>query len=89
MNGFNLRPPTSSPIVDDSKMLTKDWQEFFRQLFLFFQNDFNQYLIKVPQVNNDALSRLPTSNNGTLTYNTDTNMLQVLINGSWHDITTS
>ena len=87
--GFNLRPPVTSPVVDESNILTKEWQDFYRQLFLFFQNDFNQNFIKVPSVNNDELSRVPTYNNGTLTYNTDTNELEVLKNGAWKKITTS
>lgn len=86
---FNFRPPISSPITDSKNMLTSDWQAFYRQLFLFFQDQFGPLSVRLPDVNNDELSKLPTSTPGYITYNSETDEFLVLKKTGWKTITTS
>lgn len=86
---FNLRPPVNAPVTDKNGMLSADWQAFYRQLFLFFQNSFTPNIVLLPSVNNTELSGLSTSQPGSLTYNAETDEFQALKSSGWKTITTS
>lgn len=70
---FNLRPPINAPMVDSKGILTEQWEFFFRQLFLFYQNDFTPNFIKVPSLTSTEIASVGTSQNGILMYNSTTN----------------
>lgn len=68
---FNLRPPVNSPVVDKNNRLTQEWQNFFTQLFLFFQQDFSQNNVAVPDIPTTTINAL-TPQKGWIFYDSTT-----------------
>ena len=87
MSVFNVAyPPLDEKFVDEKGNISESWQRFFRSAYTQMANNFNEKGTHFPTI---QAGELGDNANGTAYYNTNTNQLEVIIDGALHSINTT